>query len=173
MPSKPKFTKVGFMKACLLPALVIFFIPGFGFWFFDHVESYFDGKIRESLLSQIQQDKTLTPVERNKATQFYSSVSVSKILASNKPSAKRLQAGFYTVQTRYAIFRWMKRISLVCLLSGLGALVGVGIGVLLSFRSQLAQYWSLRVGWTVLRWFALVEVIGQGILAVALSFWVT
>ncbi len=84
-----------------------------------------------------------------------------------------MQKHFSPVQTRYAIFRWMKRAGLICLITGVGAFVIVGIGVLFSFRSQRAQYWSLRVGWNVLRWFALIQVVGQGALAVALSFWVT
>src|SRR6185503_8031658 len=73
----------------------------------------------------------------------------------------------------YAIFRWMKRIAFTCLVAGVIAFAAVGVGVLVSFRSQSAQYWSLRLGWTILRGFAVVEVLGQGILAVALSFWVT
>src|SRR4030095_16809838 len=74
---------------------------------------------------------------------------------------------------RYGIFRWMKRIALACLVTAVGVFVAVGIGVLLSFRSQSAQYWSLRLGWNALRWFAVIQVVGQGTLAVALSFWVT
>jgi Zn-dependent protease with chaperone function len=67
----------------------------------------------------------------------------------------------------------MKRIALVCLVTGAAALVIAGLGLAFSVRSQNALYWSLRVGWTILRWFAVIEVLGQGTLAVALSFWVT
>jgi Zn-dependent protease with chaperone function len=173
MSSKSKFTKVGFIKSYLLPVLITFLIPGFALWFFDHVESYYDHHIRESVLSQIQADHRLTAEQHQKATKFYESVRVSRILASNDPEAKSLQDSFKNVQTRYAVFRWMKRIAFVCLVTGVGAFVAVGIGVLFSFRSQNAQYWSLRLGWNILRWFALIQVLGQGILAVALSFWVT
>ena len=153
--------------------MVTFLIPGFGLWFFAHVEGYYDGQFRESLVSQIKVDKQLSEEQRKRALNFYEKVSVSRILASNKPEAKPVQAGFQSVETRYSIFRWMKRIAWVCLLSGAGAFVCVGIGVLCSFRSQNAQYWSLWLGWNVLRWFALIQVLGQGILVVALSFWVT
>jgi Zn-dependent protease with chaperone function len=84
-----------------------------------------------------------------------------------------MQANFSNVQTRYAIFRWMKRIAWVCLAAGACAFVVAGLGVLFSIRSQNALYWSLRLSWTILRCFALIEVVGQGILVVALSFWVT
>ncbi|HKQ40453.1 MAG TPA: M48 family metallopeptidase [Verrucomicrobiae bacterium] len=171
--AKSDFSKLGFIKSYLLPALVTFLIPGFGLWFFDHVESYYDQHIREAVLAQIRTEQKATEAQREKAIQFYSSVSVSKILASNKPEAKRLQANFDHVKTRYAIFRWMKRTALVCLITAAGAFVAVGLGVLFSFRSQTAQYWSLRVGWNVLRWFAVIQVLGQGALAVALSFWIT
>jgi Zn-dependent protease with chaperone function len=173
VPSKPTFSKAGFIKAYLLPALITFLIPGFSLWFFDHVESYYDLHIRESVIAQIQGDRTLTDAKRDNAIKFYQSVSVSKILASNDPKVRSLQDSFRSLQTRYAIFRWMKRIALVCLVAGGGAFVAVGIGVLFSVRSQNALYWSLRLGWNILRWFALIEVLGQGLLAVALSYWVT
>ncbi len=173
MAAKPQFTKAGFAKSYVFPALIIFLIPGFGLWFFNYVEGSYDGLIRASIISQVENDQSLPEAERAKAVKFYQKVRVSRILASNRPEAAKLQAGFSRVQTRYAIFRWMKRVASVCLLTAGAAFVGVGVGVVFSFRSQGAQYWSLRLGWNVLRWVALVEVVGQGILAVALSFWVT
>lgn len=173
MKSKAAFSKVGFLKSYLLPILIMFLIPGFGLWFFNHVEVYYDQEIRESLISQIKLDRKMSDEQRQAATEFYERVTVSKILASNKPGIEEIQAHFESVRTRYAIFRWMKRIGLICLLTGAGAFVAVGIGVLFSFRSQRAQYWSLRLGWNILRWFALIQVVGQGALAIALSFWVT
>jgi Zn-dependent protease with chaperone function len=173
MPKKQNFSKSGFAKSYLLPALITFLIPGFGLWFFNHVERSYDARFREVVLSQIQADRSLTDDQRTRALKFYETVSVSRILASNKPEAKHLQEGFKNVQTRYAIFRWMKRISTICLATGIISFVAVGIGVTFSFRSQMAQYWSLRLAWNILRWFALIQVLGQGALAVALSFWVT
>lgn len=173
MKSKSPFSKIGFLKSYLLPILIMFVVPGFGLWFFNHVEKHFDQEIRESLVSRIRTDQTMTAEERKRATEFYERVSVSRILASNKPGAEEIQATFSPVKTRYAIFRWMKRTAFLCLLTAGGAFVAVGISVLFSFRSQRTQYWSLRVGWNVLRWFALIQVVGQGALLVALSFWVT
>jgi Zn-dependent protease with chaperone function len=172
-PKEKPFTKAGFIKSCFLPLLITFLIPGFGLWFFKHVEGYYDNKIRTSLLSQIRTDREMTPEQREKATQFYQRARVSRIMASNKPEAKELQETFSSVRTRYAIFRWMKRISALCLITGVAAFLAAGIGVLFSLRSQHALYWSLRVSWNILRWFAVVEVLGQGAVAVALSFWIT
>lgn len=173
MKKKPSFTKAGFLKPYVLPVLIMFLIPGFGLWFFNHVEKYYDKEIRETLLSQIKMDQKMSADERARATEFYERVSVSRILASNKPGVEEIQQNFSPVKTRYAVFRWMKRTSAICLLTGVGAFVAVGIGVIFSFRSQQAQYWSLFLGWNILKWFALIQVVGQGALAIALSFWVT
>ncbi len=173
MTSKPNFSKVGFIKSYLLPVFITFLIPGFALWFFDHVESHYDARIRESVLLQIRADQRLTDTQRRNAVKFYETVPVSEILASNNPESKPLQDSFENVQTRYAVFRWMKHIAFICLVTGAGAFVAVGIGVLISFRSRSAQYWSLRLAWTILRLFALIQVLGQGIVAVALSFWIT
>ena len=171
--AKRDFTKVGFIKAYLLPALVTFLIPGFGLWFFNHVESKYDREIREHLVSQIRADHNMSEAERDRALKFYQKISVSRVLASNNPKAKPLQENFSPVRTRYAIFRWMKRTAAVCLIAGVGAFLAVGIGVLISFRSQNALYWSLRMSWSILRSFAVIEVVGQGALAIALSYWIT
>src|SRR5262245_4311790 len=173
MAAKPEFTKAGFLKAYLLPALITFLIPGFGLWFFNHVEGHYDSEIREELLSQIRSDRDMSEEQRQKALKFYEKISVSRVLASNNPKAKPLQESFQSVHIRYSIFRWMKRTATICLAAGVGAFVVVGVGVLFSFRSQNALFWSLRVSWTVLRCFAVIEVVGQGALAIALSFWMT
>src|SRR5436309_2133805 len=125
MPSKPALSKVGLIKSYLLPVLITFLIPGFALWFFEHVESSYDQKIRKSVISQIQGDQRMTEAQRQTAIKLYKSIVVSRVLASNDPKAKPLQDSFANVQTRYAIFRWMKRIALVCLVSGIGAFVAV------------------------------------------------
>src|SRR5258708_11752710 len=127
----------------------------------------------ESNLSQIQMDSRATEEQRAKAIKFYQTVPVSKILASNNAKNKRLQSSFSNLSFRYGIFRWMKRIAAICLITGVVAFVASGIGVLFAARSQPALYWSLRISWLTLRWFAVIELLGQGTLAVALSFWIT
>ncbi|HUR44705.1 MAG TPA: M48 family metallopeptidase [Candidatus Saccharimonadales bacterium] len=173
MKSKPEFTTVGFAKTYLLPALFTFLVPAFALWFFSHVEAHYDRLIRDTAITQIKVEPSLNEEQRAQGIAFYTTTPVSKILASHNPKAKKLQAQFQSVQTRYGIFRWMKRISQLCLVVGAGAFLAVALGILLSFRSQNALYWSLRVGWNVLRCFALIEVLGQGTLIVALSFWMT
>lgn len=173
MKNKTAFTKAGFLKSYLLPALIMFLIPAGGLWFFNHVEAYYDNEICVTLVAKIKADQTMTEEERRETIEFYERVPVSKILASTKPGAAEIQAHFEPVKTQYAIFRWMKRTAAICLVTGAGSFLAVGIGVLFSFRSQRAQFWSLRLGWNLLRWIALIQVVGQGALAIALSYWVT
>ena len=173
MATKAEFSRGALTRSYLIAALITFLVPGFSLWFFNHIEASYDRQIRDSVVASIRADPDMKRAERDKAIAFYQRVPVSRILASNRPEAKPLQDSFQNVQTRYATFRWMKRIAFICIVAAIAASVAAGIGVVLSFRSQSAQYWSLKLGWTVLRWFAVVEVLGQGVLVVALSFWVT
>lgn len=167
-PSKP-----GFLKEHVLPLFFIFLIPGFSLWFFGHAENHFDGEIRDAVFAKIQSDRTLSAEEQAQAKDFWANVRVSKIMASNRPEAAELQSMFEPSQFRYAVFRWCKRTSLVCIGSALFTFVFVGLSAAYSMRSQAAQYRALRLGMPVLRGVAVIQVVGQGILAVALSFWVT
>lgn len=67
----------------------------------------------------------------------------------------------------------MIKLSVFCVVSGIGVFVVAGLSVLLSLRSQLAQYFSLSVGWYALRIFSTLQVIAQGCLIATLSYWVT
>jgi Zn-dependent protease with chaperone function len=171
MAVRYKFDRAGFVKAVLLSALLILLVPGFSLWFFHHVESDYDRRIREQIVGEIQADQSLSATARADSLAFYQKIRVSRILASNRPEARRLQEHFAPVKERYAVFRWMQRIALVCLAAITLVSVAVGAGMAVSSRSRNAQYRSLRIGWSLLRWFALIEVLGQGTLAAALSMW--
>ncbi|MGZ5530172.1 MAG: hypothetical protein ACXWJB_15960, partial [Limisphaerales bacterium] len=71
---QPNFTKVGFLKSYVLPAIVIFLIPGFGLWFFDHVEKWHDTQFRDRFLAQIRADGSLTQEQKQKGFDFYQRV---------------------------------------------------------------------------------------------------
>lgn len=165
--------KPRFLKEHVLPLFLIFLIPGFSFWFFDHAERRFDEEIRKEVIAQVRADSRISQEEKAEVIAFYEQARVSKIMASNRPEAKELQATFEPSKLRYAVFRWSKRIALTCLGSAVFTFFFVGLGALYSLRSQAAQYRALRIGWPVLRGVAVIQVVGQGALAVALSFWVT
>jgi len=165
--------KTSFFKTHVLPVFFIFLIPGFGAWFFGFAEQRLDRRVLEVVEIDVRDKSQLPAAEQARLLAFYRRVPVSRIMASSDPKVTRLQPAFSPVRTRYAIFRWMKRTAWACLATiGLTLLI-VGISVAFSFRSQAAQYYALRIGWPVLRTSAAIQVLGQAVLAVALSFWVT
>src|SRR5690348_10361154 len=96
--SKPEFTKVGFIKSYLLPALFTFLIPGFGLWFFNHVEAHYDRQFRAAIISQLKTDNSITEEKRQQGIAFFTATPISKVLASSTPQARRVQAGFSGVK---------------------------------------------------------------------------
>ena len=169
----PKLPRTSFFKRHILPPLFVFLVPAFAAWFFQYAEKKADDEIRESAEQQINADRKTSPEQKRRMLEFYRNVAVSKIMASINPEAAPAQAMFESVKYRYMTFRWMQRIAWACLACTLVTLVIVGVSVAFSFRSRSAQYWAIRIGWPVLRTSALLQVVGQGVLAVFLSFWVT
>ncbi len=74
---------------------------------------------------------------------------------------------------QYAAFHWLILLSAVSIASGVAVFVLAGVCVWFSRRSQRAQYLSLSAGWQVLRIYGALQTIAQGVMLVALSFWVT
>ena len=135
MSPTERFTRLGFIKSYLLPALVLFLIPSFGLWFFSHVEASLDAKAKDYMLELIRADSKMSEAEKKEALEFYEQIPVSRILASNGAETQELRDLFAPSQTRYAVLRWMKRASAACILSGLAAFAAVGASVWVSFQS--------------------------------------
>lgn len=173
METSQSTSKSSFFAAHVVPVLFVFLIPGFSAWYFNYAEGWMDRQILNQVQTDIQSARDMTEAEKTRALNFYQKVPVSRIMASRKAEAASFQALFAPVKARYAVFRWMKRTAWFCLATILATFVIVGLSVALSFRSQAVQYWALRVGWPVLRTSASIQVLGQGALAVALSYWVT
>jgi len=162
-----------FFTAHILPAILVFLIPGFSAWFFSYAESRNDHEALVQIETQVARSADSTAADKAKIVDFYRRHPLSRILASSDPKAAPVQAQFEPVQFRYATFRWMKRIAWTCLATIFLTFVMVGLSVALSLRSHSAQYYALRIGWPVLRTSAAIQVLGQGMLAVVLSYWVT
>ena len=165
--------KPGFFKEHVLPLFLIFLVPGFSLWFFTAAERQLDDEASRQVLASVKSDREVSEEDRQAWVEFFRETRVSEVMASSKPEALHLQEAFEPVKFRYGVFRWCKRIALACLGSALFAFVFVGIGARFSLRSQEAQYRVLRSGWPVIRGVAVLQVVGQAVLAVALSFWVT
>ena len=169
----PSPKKLPFFLQHILPVLFIFLIPAFALWFFNYAERDLDRNILADIEQQLGADKETPAAEKNEILAFYRRVPVSRIMASTHPEAAQLQATLHTLQTAYANYRWMKRVAWTCLGTIAATLLIAGVSVALSLRSHAAQYYALRIGWPVLRTSAAIQVLGQGVLAVALSYWVT
>jgi Zn-dependent protease with chaperone function len=173
MASSKPLPAPGFFKKNLLPILLVLLIPVFSIAFFRDAEQRMDTFALQSIEQSIQTSTDLTPQEKGERLAFFRAIPVSKIMASREPDLAGLQEMFEPSALSYATFRWMQRIAWVCLVTVLVTLVLVGISVAYSFRSQQAQYRALRLGWPVLRTSAVIQVVGQAVLIVALSYWVT
>lgn len=164
-----EFTKLGFTRTFILPALWIFLIPALSWMFFAHAQSRFDSQALEAILQQIRIDQKLSEQERAQATEFYTRVPVSTLMLNPEFAAQTDP----TARFNYATFRWMIRLSILSIVAGISVFVVAGILVLFSFRSPFVQYLSLLAGWHVLRIYSALQTIVIGVQIVALSFWVT
>ena len=173
MATSSPLPKRSFFKSHVLPALFIFLIPGLSAWFFAYAESSTDQEILTQIESDIGNSPKMTAQQKSNAREFFEKTPVSGIMASDDPKMVAMQKMFEPSALSYTTFRWMKRLAWICLATIVVTFIIVGLSVAFSFRSQSAQYYALRIGWPVLRTSAAIQVLGQGILAVELSFWLT
>src|SRR5579862_4069969 len=111
----------------------------------------------------------MSPAERQKAVELFTAAPFSRLMRDEK-FAQQVDA---TARFSYATFRWMIRLSALSILASIVVFALVGLCVLLSLRSQQMQYLSLTIGWQVLRLYGAFQTVVQGVLIVALSYWVT
>ncbi|WP_442482657.1 M48 family metallopeptidase [Aeoliella sp. SH292] len=166
---KPDFSSYSFAKTFVLPAVLVFLIPALTLAFFWHAQSTYDAAARKAVLAQIAADPEMTPEQKAEATQFFEEVPFSKLMRNPEIAGNESSE----VRWAYASFHWMIVLSIVCIASGVIVFVLGGICVLLSLRSQRAQYLSLSAGWHVLRIFGAFQTLAQAVMVIALSFWVT
>ena len=167
------FTKVSFVKSYIIPLFLIFLIPAFSLWFFEHATSSYDEEVLTQVYQSIDHATDITAQEKTLEKNFYKAMPVSKILASSSTEMKGLRDNFSQLSNDYSQFRWGIFISQICIYSSLASLIAVLICVALSFKSQQVQYLSLSIGWHLLKTVSIIQVIGQAILAVGLSYWIT
>jgi hypothetical protein len=78
-------TKLGFIRAFLLPASMLFALPAFAVWFADHAERSYDQRFFEAVFPQIDRDATLSPAERANLHRFYEQVPPSRACTDRSP----------------------------------------------------------------------------------------
>jgi Zn-dependent protease with chaperone function len=167
--SSQRFTNKGFAKTFVLPSLLVFLVPILALAFFLHAQSRFDARARDEILKQIRGDAQLTPEAREQAIAFFTQHPFSELVRNPEFAANVDSEAIFHFKT----FRWMIWLSIISIAAGAAVFLLAGVCVLLSLRSQRAQYLSLSIGWQALRIYGALAVVIQGILVVALSFWVT
>ena len=166
---KPGWSSMGFAKTFVLPGFLIFLVPVAGFCFFLHAQSRFNADVREAIMDQIRQDQALSAEERQARLDFFAANRISDLM-KHDDFAAQVGGG---LRFDFATFRWMIRLSALSILASVVVFALAGMCVLASLPSQRSQYLSLSVGWQVLRIYAAFQTLVQGIVVVALSYWVT
>lgn len=163
------FSRLGFAKTFFLPALLIFLIPTISLILFIYIQGAYDREGRDAALQQIRADQSLTAEQRANAEELFSNVPFSQLITiPGNEDMVSPQAAF-----DYTTFRWAIRFSLFSIIGGIVVIVLSAFCVVASLRSQWIQYVSLSVSWHVLRIFGAAQVLIQGVLLFALSFWIT
>jgi Zn-dependent protease with chaperone function len=165
------FSVLGFVRAWLLPALLLFALPAFALWFTRHAERTYDARILAVVLPQVDADAALSPDERASAHQFYENAPPSVACASSGDELAHYRENLGETCDDYDQFRAAKSAALAALaIGGFAVLFALG-SALLAFVSRPAQYVSLWLGWNVLKVVGALETVLQGGLLVWLSFW--
>ncbi|WP_246137026.1 M48 family metallopeptidase [Myxococcus llanfairpwllgwyngyllgogerychwyrndrobwllllantysiliogogogochensis] len=170
---RPTTTAPGFLRGYVLPALWLFALPLFGLWFTGHATSSVDGDVLSSIEQQVAQDTQLDEQQRQETLAFFRAVPASAACLSTDAELANFRSNLGGVCKDVQQFDWMHSLALGLLALGLATTVIALLCGLAAFVSRPFQYGSFVIGWNVLRVTGALQAIGQGGLAVWLSYWVT
>jgi Zn-dependent protease with chaperone function len=156
-----------------LPALWVFALPLFGLWFTNHATGRFDREILSIIESQISQDAKLDEAEREQALEFFRAVPASEACLSTEEELAGFRRNLGEGCSDMQQFGWMRRLAIASILVGLVSALLALLCAGAAFVSRPFQYGSFVVGWNVLRITGALQTLGQGVLAVWLSYWMT
>jgi Zn-dependent protease with chaperone function len=169
-----KFTKSGFVRSNVVPALLLFVVPVAGFAFASHVQRSWDAGFLADVTQALEEAAEMPSEERESLQQFYRESSASALCAGGAEARSALPPSFAEqVCGDYAQMRWVKLASAASVALGLFSVLFVLACVWMSFASRELQYRTFVAGWNFLRVSSAVQVLAQGFVAVMLSFWVT
>jgi Zn-dependent protease with chaperone function len=163
-----------FGRTFLLPALWVLLLPIASYWFTSHQLGNWSKGLQRSTIRFLQK-KGKKP---NAAQLAY-----IKRLDIGELAFRRCGTfGFFNSSIPKADqrlcsaplqFAWGRRLGIWLLLFALFAAITSGLGLLWARRSPMQQHRGFRLGWSVLRWFGVAHIVGQGVLSIFLSFWLT
>jgi Zn-dependent protease with chaperone function len=164
-------TGAGFIRAYVLPALLLFAIPVAGYLF----AGYADGAWDRQFLEVAEQSASRHPSVDTAAELAYYRATPPSRLCADGPAAHPEMGPLFFVEMcgDYKHVGWIRSASVACLgLGGLSLVVMLACAGL-AFASRELQYVSFVAGWNILRVASATQVLAQGFIAVMLSFWGT
>jgi len=166
-------TVPGILRTYALPALWVFALPLFGLWFTNHATDRFDREVLSAIEGQISQDAELDEAGQQQALEFFRAVPASAACLSTEEELAGFRRSLGEACSDMQQFGWMRRLAVASILVGLVSALLALLCAGAAFVSRPFQYGSFVVGWNVLRLTGALQTLGQGVLAVWLSYWMT
>jgi hypothetical protein len=174
MSEREPSTGVGFIRAYVIPALLLFAIPLGGYGFVRYANGAWDKQFLDAAESSLGRNQAMNAEEKAATLAFYRATPPSLLCAEGPTAHADLDAGFFDhVCGDYRQFGWIRTASVGSLTLGVVSLVVMLICAGLAFFSRELQYVSFVAGWNFLRVASAAQVLAQGFIAVMLSFWGT
>ncbi len=160
-------------KIAIKAFLALFLIPGATLYFANHFKVATDAEYSSIINEQILAAKDMSAADKQAASEFYASVTASKVCFNNDAE---LQAYREDVCSRFSDvwqFVVIEKIALWTVIGGGVLLVLMVALAFLAFSKRSVQYLSFIFGWRVLVFASAATIILQGLFTVWLSFWIT
>lgn len=165
--------KTSFLKTYILPLFLIFLIPAFCYWFFSYALAERNETVTNIVIGSIQTSKTITPNEKAQFVDFYNSVLPSSICLGATPEHKQISKSMGGICDEFSYYEIGLKVSIYSMLVSVMVILCLTALFLLSFKSQTIQYSTFLVAWNISKLFCIIQVLGQGLLLVAICYFGT
>ena len=174
MSDREPSTGAGFIRAYVLPALLLFAIPVAGYLFAGYANGSWDREFLEVAEQSINRNPSMSADDKRAELAFYQATPPSRLCADGAAAHPEMKAAFFDeVCGDYRQFGWIRAASVGSIGLGVLSLAVMLACAGLAFASRELQYVSFVAGWNILRVACAVQVLAQGFIAVMLSFWGT
>jgi Zn-dependent protease with chaperone function len=161
------------LRTYVVPALWLFALPAFSMWFSSYASERSDREVLAAIETNIQQSGELDRAEKESSLAFFRSVPATTACMSDTTELAGYREMLGDGCSDLKQFVWMGWLSLAALALGGVATVVALLSVAFAAVSRGAQYWSFTAGSRLLTGAGALQVVLQGVLATALSFWMT
>ena len=174
MSDREPSTGAGFIRAYVLPALLLFAIPVAGYLFAGYANGAWDRQFLEAAEQSINRSQSANTDARRAALAYYREMPPSQICGDGLAEHPEMRPEFFDeVCGDYKQLGWIRTASVGSIGLGVFSLTVMLLCAGLAFASRELQYASFVAGWNVLRVASAIQVLAQGFIAVMLSFWGT